>query len=1032
MSCGVLLAPCTLQRADQHSEFKQTDVDRQFSIGEPETTMGELTRMTDTARLYRCERWDIDLDRRLLRANGVEVRLGGRAFEIIGLLVQSAGEVVTKTQITNTIWPGAVVGDNALQVHISAVRKALGPDRELLQTASGRGYRLLGEWRASRERQLTGAPDHVEAMPDGRLTRGNLPFPAIDLIGRSKPLQDIKDMVSAYGIVTLIGAGGIGKSSLALHAAHQMLPGFQGDCWLVDLSSVSDPGLLPSSVAGALGLLRTTDHILTSAVAREIGSRKLLLVLDNCEHLVDAVASLVESLVAACPLLSILATSRENLRIDGESIYRVPPLDVPPAQQQDPDALCRHSAIQLFLARTGSLHQVAPFPARKLVAVADICRRLDGIPLAIELAATRAATIGIDGVLSGLNNRFAMLTRGRRTALPRHQTLRATLDWSYDLLSDEEQRLFACLAVFAGGFTLEAASIVARAHDETPSAAVERVAGLVEKSLVASDASDGNTRWRLLETTHAYALEKLAASGLADHVARRHAIYFHDLLTSNPSGSAALVNIEAAKRNVRDIDDVRAALTWCFSSHGDANTGIALAAASAPLFLAMSLLTECRNWATRAIAALDHSTRGTVYEMTLQGALGLSKMFSQGNSQKALAALERGITLAEDLGHPDYQLRLLGELHIFLTRMGAFRQSLVVAESSRHLAVESGDPDWIAMSDCLLGCSYHLIGNHRRAQTYFEAGLTPAHSARSASIGYFGYNHRNRALCALSKLLWFRGLPDQAVAAARYAIKDAEGLEHPVVLCIALIMTISVFIWAGAWLEAETIARRLMALAEQHSLTPYRAVGRGYMGEVLLRRGEPELALRWLTDCLETRTTDEYQIHNTGFTSSLAEALSVTGHCDEAMTTIQKAVLLVEDQEDSMMMPELLRLQGDILSAASPSCQAEAEDYLWRSLKWARRQDALSWELRAAISLARLQQRQGRLDEAQAVLAPVHGRFHEGFESIDLRTAKILLDQLALPAVAAERRKRGVDVTLRVIPAADRGPHADPLSRIPR
>jgi predicted ATPase/DNA-binding winged helix-turn-helix (wHTH) protein len=989
-------------------------------MGEREIALSVVTGVTNTARIYRFRRWEIDLDRRLMQANGFEVPLGGRAFEIVGLLVQSAGELVTKTQITDAIWLGAVVGDNALQVHISAVRKALGPDRGLLQTASGRGYRLLGAWSSSVETQTAECLDHIEPAPVDRGFRGNLSFPATDLIGRSMALQDLQDLLSAFRIVTLIGAGGIGKSSLALRAAHRLLPSFQGHCWLVDLSPISDPRLLPSLVAGVLGLLRTTDSISPLTLAREIGSRKLLLIIDNCDHLIDAVAPLAETLVRNCPLLSVLVTARESLRIDGESIYRVAPLEVPSAEQQDPDDLHRYSAIQLFLSRAGLLNHLVPFSTRELVAVAEICRRLDGIPLAIELAATRAATVGIDGVLSGLNNRFALLTRGRQTSLPRHQTLRATLDWSYDLLSEAEQRQFACLAVFAGGFTLEAASVVARGYDETPSAAVGRVASLVEKSLVALDTSDGNTRWLLLETMHVYALEKLATSGMVDQVARRHAIYFHDLLTSNQSDSATPLDIDPTKSIAREIDNVRAALAWSFSSNGDINIAVALAAASAELFLAMSLLNECRSWTTRAIAALDHATRGTVCEMTLQGALGLSKMFTQGNSQKAVAALERGITLAEDLAHPLYQLRLLGELHIFLARMGAFRQSLIVAESSKDLALEMGEPWCIALADCLLGCSHHLIGDHRRAQTYLEAGLTPGRSPRWASIGYLGYNHWNRALCALSKLLWLRGLPDQAVAAARRAIRDAESLEHPVGLCIALIMTVSVFIWVGAWLEAEAIARRLMALAEQHSLTPYVAVGRGYMGEVLLRLGEPELGMRWLTDCLETPTTDEYQIHNTAFTSSLAEAIAMTGHCDEALITIRKAVLLVEDQQDSMMMPELLRLQGEILVSTSPSHLAQAEEYFWRALTWARRQDALSWELRAAISLARLRQRQGRLDEAQAILSPVHGRFREGFDSLDLRTAKSLLEQITQPVVEAEARIPRTKVTLPATPAPDR------------
>jgi len=273
-------------------------------------------------------------------------------------------------------------------------------------------------------------------------------------------VQHLRGLLSAYRVVTLTGPGGIGKTRLALEVARGLFPSFQGDVWLVELVSLSDPALVPTAVAGVLGLRLGGNQISAESVARAIGAQRLLLVLDNCEHLIDAAAKLAEAIVRVCPRTTILVTSREILKIEGEYVYRVPPLDVPP-QFDEPDNILSHSAVQLFVATTSALHSDFSPDGENLAAIAAICRRLDGIPLAIDLAATRVATLGLQQVAAGLDNRLGLLTGGRRTALPRHQTLRATLDWSYELLPEPERLVMRRLAVFVGDFTAEAASLIA-------------------------------------------------------------------------------------------------------------------------------------------------------------------------------------------------------------------------------------------------------------------------------------------------------------------------------------------------------------------------------------------------------------------------------------------------------------------------------------------------------------------------------------------------------------------------------------------
>ena len=408
--------------------------------------------------VYACDQWEIDLGRRELRARGIPVPLGGRAFEVVTVLVQSASEFVTKDHLMERVWPGAVVGEGTIHVHISAVRKALGSDRGLLKTASGRGYRLLGSW-TPQQREAAAPVYSSPTRTSGSPPPNNFPPLITRLIGRAAACQFVRDLVSAYRVVTLTGPGGIGKTSLAIKAVRYLLPDFEDGGWIVELASVSDPGLVPSTVAATLGL-KITGEISAESVARAVGGRHLLLVLDNCEHVIDAAANLAETLTRLCPRTTIVATSREILRIDGESVYRVPPLDVPALGEAAPDTVMQHSAVELFVARTKALNAGFSPDAEDLASIAAICRHLDGMPLAIELAAASAAALGIAQVSAGLRDRFALLTRGRRTALPRQRTLRATLDWSYELLPETERRLLRRLGVFAGGFTVDSAAAV--------------------------------------------------------------------------------------------------------------------------------------------------------------------------------------------------------------------------------------------------------------------------------------------------------------------------------------------------------------------------------------------------------------------------------------------------------------------------------------------------------------------------------------------------------------------------------------------
>ncbi len=558
--------------------------------------------------------------RRQLLAGGAPVELGARAFDVLMALLEGRGSLVTKDELLDRVWPGIVVEENNIQVQISTLRKALGEDRNLILTVPLRGYRFTAEVRAtnceadadasaatdfttseSQRSAVTDLPavasDFIGREPDGRVVWGaaavavppraaaNLPEPVSELIGREAEIEEILGLAAAHRLVTLTGPGGIGKTRLALAVARLLLPKFANRAWLAELGSLSDPDLVPATVAMALGLQLPAGAVSAERIANALGPQHLLLVLDNCEHVIDAAAGLAEALLRTNAALHVIATSREPLGAEGEIIYRVPPLGVPAAGTEDIDDALKYGAVRLFVARARAAQRHFSTDRRILAAATAICRHLDGIPLAIELAAARVATLGAEGVAARLDDRFRLLTSGRRTALPRHQTLRATLDWSYDLLPASESLVLRRLSVFAGSFTLEAATTVAACAEITGSGVVDCVVNLVSKSLVAADVDGPEPRYRLLETTRAYVLEKLADTGERDEIARRHAEYCRRLLQRAAVDSVTRPAAEWLAAYGPDVDNVRGALDWAFSPSGDPSVGVALTIASVPLWL---------------------------------------------------------------------------------------------------------------------------------------------------------------------------------------------------------------------------------------------------------------------------------------------------------------------------------------------------------------------------------------------------------------------------------------------------------------
>ncbi len=817
---------------------------------------------------------EIDLARRELRVFGAPVPVGGRAFEIIEVLARSAGELVTKNQLMDRVWPGAIVSDNTLQVHAMAVRKALGPYRSLLKTVSGRGYRLLGDW-AARRHDAARPPVGLQRTRDVGLSPvTNFPAAVTHLVGRTAAIARVRDLVSAYRVVTLTGPGGIGKTSLALKAARGIVGGFADGGWLVELASLSDPARVPSTLAGVLGLKLGAEETSGEAVARVVGENNLLLLLDNCEHVIDAAARLVETVMRLCPRVTILATSRESLRVDGEYVYRVAPLEVPEADEDEPERLLSRSAVELFVARTSAFSSDSSSRAENLAEIAAICRHLDGIPLAIEFAAARAVVLGVQQVTAGLHDRFELLKAGRRTALPRHQTLRAALDWSYDLLPEAEKRLLRCLAIFSGGFTIAAADFVVNDFDGDPSAVTDGIANLVAKSLVTLDSAETETRWYLLETTRAYALEKLAERDEARQTARRHTEFCSELFSSLATDGQPRAADDDLTRYRREIDNLRTALTWAFSADGDDALGVDLAAAAADFWSAVSLVAEACEWAGKALTRIGDAV-GTRREMILRRYhLGLTLMFTKGMHDDARAALTRGADARP--GTDRCRLSATGDdqfLWLFACRTAALHDALARAREYDEIA-RLDDPQSRAAADWLVGIPLIYLGMHIEASERLQRVVDDYPIASlSRHIIVFGADLRTVVFSNLAVSLLSRGLLDAASQAVMCAIEAARGTNAPASLCIALAAAAGFVFLSLVELDmAERYNDELIDHADKHTLRPFHATGLCVRGSLAVKRGDPNAGIDLLRGGLAEMRETTLLLHYHTWVTMASEA----------------------------------------------------------------------------------------------------------------------------------------------------------------
>ena len=943
-------------------------------------------------------RFQIDLEMRTLWQDGEVVRLGSRAFDILAVVTSAAGRLVTKDELMNAVWPETIVEENNIHVHLSALRKILGPDRGLILTVPGRGYQLLQAPKKS-------PPEEA----DLHTSRGRrLPSPKADFVGRDRAVSEIRAMLDQTHVLTLVGAGGIGKTSLAIEAARHAAPDFPEPVCLVELATLNTHEAVLAAIVEGCGLPMFGQQTDIEQVATALGKNRRLLLLDNAEHVIRYVAETVESLIAANTLLRVLVTSREPLRIVPETVFRVDPLDVPPPHSSDTEILQR-SAVNLFLMRANSLQGQGEAESLDIQLVGEICRRLDGIPLAIELAAARIVSLGVEGVYRRLDDRMAILSGGYRTALPRHQTLRATFDWSYALLERAAQALFRRLAMFGGIFTLEAMCAVACDAELTIGVVIDGIGELVTKSLVNVKFDGPVAKYRLTESTRAYALERLQAEGEAKKIAARQARYLSVHFKAEANGvSSGGGDTSSTLRHT--LDDARSVFDWAFSPRGDARLGVELTSTLAGALLDCCMIEECCRRTSHAVAVLDSLPPGsidTLSEMRIRAALASTLLNVRGPIKCSAELWHDVMTLAKESRNDEFQARAFWGLWNALMSGGYVYESISCATQFLKFAEERSCKWQVSLALQLEAVARHCLGEHAQARTQLEAALLDlvAHEDEAQQIARFAVDSRAICYATLARIVWLQGEPEKAMELVDKTVNliRPETME-PWLTHVLGVVAVPLALMSGdrrrgiRYLE---IMRSQTALHQFDIWHDYCECLAGY-GDVL--EGRLEHGLPVLETALDALIARGFRRLITPFIVTCAEALIAVGRLHDAGQRLREARSFCRKHGKLFFLPEVLRALGVAAQAeaeqqphssdARRDKLAEAQASFLEAIQLSRMQGAYVWELRATTGMARLLHAQRLTRDAVDILSDMAVRFEPKCTGRDVQEMLTLIEAL--------------------------------------
>ncbi|WP_211326926.1 ATP-binding protein [Roseateles depolymerans] len=893
--------------------------------------------------------------------DGVPVKLGGRAFEMLLTLAQASGALVPTEALMARLWPDAVVEPGSLRVHMAGLRKTLGRQDDgspWIENQPGKGYRLLGMAPSSSSPAPSWESGRAEPAPQSSAD-DYLPIRITSSIGREPVIQALVDGFPQRRLVTIVGPGGIGKTTVGLEAARRLAGSGLDGVRFVDLTALSDPQLLPSTLAQALGV-RVSAHDPTASLMAYLAPTRMLMVLDGCECVVEAAALLAERLLTAAPGLLLLATSREPLRIRGEWVVRLPPLDLPDTPTPDLASAPRYSALALFMERSAAAGG-PPLAQDDMPALVQLCRKLDGNPLALEIAAARTSTFGVRGLLGLLDERLSLLSQGRRTSPQRHHTLQATLDWSYRTLSDSERAILRRLSVFRSRFTFEAAATVSAFAPVRADEVFDGLEGLIAKSLLVTDSIGGAVGLRLLDTTRAYAADKLAESGESHAVALRHVAACQQLFDAFARDSGGLASIQWNVVHGALIEDIRAALLWAFNDPATTEAGVRLAAATGVIWVQLSRSAECVPYLQQALQHVAGLPDARALEMALYLTLGQCQTTAAGPTPETLDAYRRAGAAARAEGNTRFQLlSLYGEFgwhHI----LGRYADTLSVAQAFDEVVESASYAQCDLLRQRLRGIALFQVGRQHESLAIARAlAESPPEGIHFFLDSQLQIEHQTASLTHLARSLWITGHTAQAQEVARRAVEVSLAFGHAISTVQALTMAACpIALYAEDWATARANIAQLSSFAQRHSFHFWNDWAKLF-----------ELALHWCESVKDPTSAPEW-LALCEQTGSRADVLATL--CPSLAT--EAVLATVETGPETWCTAELLRVKADKLlqraheasgpAARSAACPAaalaldtdpvrEADRLLSKALEMATRQGARAWERRITGSIAQL------------------------------------------------------------------------------
>jgi predicted ATPase/DNA-binding winged helix-turn-helix (wHTH) protein len=914
---------------------------------------------------------------RLLLEMGKPVALGNRALDLLLALVDRAGQVVNKEELIARVWPKTVVEEINLRVHIAALRRALGdtqsPNQYVLNVV-GRGYSFVASVSIERAPAVD-RPSSAKLPP-----KREFPTPLTEVVGRDGDVADLVALLRTRRLVSITGSGGLGKTTLALAVAAQSQEAYKDGAYFVDLSAVSDASLISNAFAAVLGLAVDKDDPIPDLISY-LKDKNILLVIDNCEHVIEGATRITESVLKGAARVHILATSREPLSAEGEWQYHLSALDVP----KDGDSITaaaagQYAAVQMFAERAMTSARAFELTDANAQSVSRICRRLEGNPLAIELAAAHLRLLGIHELAERLEDQFFLITNGRRTAVPRHHTLRATLDWSYALLSKSEQVTLQRLSLFNAAFTTESAVAVAAHRGHSSHEVRSAVMSLAVKSLITTDLSHNPVRHRLLYATRAYAFEKLSNSEDFVEIFRWHAEYVGKFLRQATINWESMDRTDWVAQYEYALDDIRAALDWTFSPNGDAALGAELTAASVAYGYQLGLLDEFHSRVEHALSWLANlPTRQLVIETRLKSAL--ASMFLDRSPTKRDADIASSNDSSELTGVAKYQVGPILQKSILQIENGNYRGALASARKLTRVAARTGDPLAGLLANRLMAQALHFYGDHAAARGFAERVLD--HSAKSFPLSYVAMqiDRRVSMRIIMSRILWIEGFADSAVEVINEGLEFAAA-DSPFSLCHALALAACpIALWRGEDAEADRLIGILLDQGARFKIDRWRTYGECY-SQVNRMRMAGDV----------TKTLQASELPDLGTANRLI--LHMLATTDSAIP----ASLLPQDWVSDPVgwcAPELLRIQGERhLKGNAPDRVADAQAAFLKSFDLAEEHHALGWKLRTCMSLASLWRDQNQLDKARDLLSTAYGQIVEGHQTRDVRDAAAMLDEL--------------------------------------